>query len=138
MEESAKGGEPMIYRYADAAPVEVMPVLLRRTLVTGKSMMICEFTLDSGVEIPPGTNPQPRPPSRAGRLCGIRKGPHHRRRRELYPRDWRQLLRTVRRAARRTGPAKGCSCGHLQSAKGGLQAGLEIGVYSNRSQSQEA
>lgn len=35
----------MIYRYTDAAPVEVMPGLLRRTLVTGKSMMICEFTL---------------------------------------------------------------------------------------------
>lgn len=47
----------MIYRYADAAPVEVMPGLLRRTLVTGKSMMICEFTLDAGVEIPSHAHP---------------------------------------------------------------------------------
>lgn len=47
----------MIYRYADAAPVEVMPGLLRRTLVTGKSMMICEFTLDAGVEIPRHAHP---------------------------------------------------------------------------------
>ena len=47
----------MIYRYADAAPVEVMPGLLRRTLVTGKSMMICEFALDTGVEIPSHAHP---------------------------------------------------------------------------------
>lgn len=47
----------MIYRYEDAAPVEVMPGLIRRTLVTGKSMMICEFTLDAGVEIPSHAHP---------------------------------------------------------------------------------
>jgi hypothetical protein len=34
----------MIYRYADVPVVEAMTGLLRRTLVTGKSMMICEFT----------------------------------------------------------------------------------------------
>ena len=42
----------MIYRYKDAQPVEMVPALLRRTLITGKSMMICEFTLEKGVEIP--------------------------------------------------------------------------------------
>lgn len=47
----------MIYRYLDAVPEEVMPGLLRRTLVTGKSMMICEFILDAGVEIPPHAHP---------------------------------------------------------------------------------
>jgi quercetin dioxygenase-like cupin family protein len=47
----------MIYRYEDASPVEVMPGLFRRTLVTGKSMMICEFALDTGVEIPSHAHP---------------------------------------------------------------------------------
>jgi quercetin dioxygenase-like cupin family protein len=47
----------MIYRYADAPVVEVMPGLLRSTLVTCKSMMICEFTLNAGVEIPKHAHP---------------------------------------------------------------------------------
>ena len=47
----------MIYRYKDAALVEVVPGLIRRTLVTGKSMMICKFILDAGVEIPSHAHP---------------------------------------------------------------------------------
>lgn len=47
----------MIYRYTDAIPVEMVPGLLRRTLVSSDSMMICEFTLDAGVEIPPHSHP---------------------------------------------------------------------------------
>ena len=47
----------MIYRYKDAQPVEMVPGLLRRTLITGKSMMICEFTLEKGVEIPAHAHP---------------------------------------------------------------------------------
>ncbi len=48
----------MIYRYADAAPIEVMPGLIRRTLADGGSLMICEFTLETGVEIPEHSHPQ--------------------------------------------------------------------------------
>ncbi len=47
----------MISRYSDAVPVEMLPGLSRRTLAAGKSMMICEFTLDAGVEIPGHTHP---------------------------------------------------------------------------------
>lgn len=47
----------MISRYSKSNPVEVMPGLFRRTLITGKSMMICEFTLDSGIEIPAHAHP---------------------------------------------------------------------------------
>lgn len=47
----------MIYRYADAVPVEMMPGLIRRTLAEGGSMMICEFTLNRGVEIPLHSHP---------------------------------------------------------------------------------
>jgi quercetin dioxygenase-like cupin family protein len=47
----------MIYRYKDAQPVEMVPGLLRRTLITGKSMMILEFTLEKGVEIPAHAHP---------------------------------------------------------------------------------
>jgi quercetin dioxygenase-like cupin family protein len=47
----------MIYRYKDAEPVEMVPGLLRRTLITGKSMMICEFALEKGVEIPAHAHP---------------------------------------------------------------------------------
>lgn len=47
----------MIYRNRDAAPGEIMPGLLRRTLAIGKSMMICQFDLDSGVAIPLHSHP---------------------------------------------------------------------------------
>jgi quercetin dioxygenase-like cupin family protein len=47
----------MMYRYADAVPVAVMPGLIRRTLAVGGSLMICEFTLETGVEIPEHTHP---------------------------------------------------------------------------------
>jgi quercetin dioxygenase-like cupin family protein len=47
----------MIHRHADAPLVTVMPGLIRRTLVTGKTMMICEFTLDAGVSIPAHAHP---------------------------------------------------------------------------------
>ncbi len=47
----------MIYRNSDAAPVKMMPGLLRRTLAVGKSMMICQFNLDSGVVIPLHSHP---------------------------------------------------------------------------------
>ena len=42
----------MIYRNTDAKPVEMLPGLLRRTLVEGVSMMICECTFESGIEVP--------------------------------------------------------------------------------------
>ena len=42
----------MIYRNADATPVQVLPGLVRRTLADGPSMMMCEFTFAAGIQIP--------------------------------------------------------------------------------------
>lgn len=42
----------MIYRNSDATPVTMKPGLVRRTLISGPNMMICEFTFDAGVDIP--------------------------------------------------------------------------------------
>ncbi len=47
----------MIYRNADATPVEMLPGLVRRTLADGESMMLCEFTFDAGVEVPNHSHP---------------------------------------------------------------------------------
>ncbi len=47
----------MINKYSSASPVEMVPGLIRRTLAEGKSMMICEFTLNAGVEIPGHAHP---------------------------------------------------------------------------------
>jgi|WetSurSiteA1Bulk_404760.scaffolds.fasta_scaffold73781_1 quercetin dioxygenase-like cupin family protein len=47
----------MMYPYADAVPVEMMPGLIRRTLAVGGSLMICEFALETGVEIPEHSHP---------------------------------------------------------------------------------
>ncbi len=48
----------MIYRNADAEPVQALPGIVRRTLIEGKSMMICEFTLEMGAQIPTHAHPQ--------------------------------------------------------------------------------
>lgn len=47
----------MILRNLDSKPVEMKPGLVRRTLVSGQTMMICEFTFEANVEIPPHTHP---------------------------------------------------------------------------------
>jgi quercetin dioxygenase-like cupin family protein len=47
----------MFFPYADANPVEMAPGLVRRTLVSGDSLMICRFDLESGVEIPSHAHP---------------------------------------------------------------------------------
>ena len=41
-----------ICRTTETCQVEMIPGLHRRTLVTGKSMMVCECTFDSGVQVP--------------------------------------------------------------------------------------
>jgi quercetin dioxygenase-like cupin family protein len=38
--------------YREAAPVTMLPGIVRKTLVEGEKMMICEFTLEAGSEIP--------------------------------------------------------------------------------------
>ncbi len=38
-------------------PVEMLPGLVRRTLVWGEKMMLCEFTAEAGVEIPLHSHP---------------------------------------------------------------------------------
>jgi len=47
----------MILRRTDASPVTMLPGLTRRTLISGQSMMVCEFTFDAHVEIPSHTHP---------------------------------------------------------------------------------
>jgi quercetin dioxygenase-like cupin family protein len=47
----------MIFKNADANPVHVLSGLTRRTLASGQSIMICEFTFDANVEIPIHTHP---------------------------------------------------------------------------------
>jgi quercetin dioxygenase-like cupin family protein len=47
----------MIFRNADSIPVEMKPGLTRRTLVSSNTMMICEFSFDSNVEIPMHAHP---------------------------------------------------------------------------------
>ncbi len=41
----------------EACQAEMMPGLCRRTLVTGKSMMVCECTFDFGVQVPTHSHP---------------------------------------------------------------------------------
>jgi len=38
--------------YREAVPVTMLPGIVRKTLVEGEKMMICEFTLEAGSEIP--------------------------------------------------------------------------------------
>jgi quercetin dioxygenase-like cupin family protein len=47
----------MIFRNEQAVPVEMLPGLIRRTLVEGPNTMICEFTFESGVQVPLHTHP---------------------------------------------------------------------------------
>ena len=48
----------MMYRNADAKLIQALPGIVRRTLIEGKSMMICEFTLEKGAQIPTHAHPQ--------------------------------------------------------------------------------
>jgi len=48
----------MIVKGTDRAPVKMLPGILRKTLVEGDKIMICEFTLERGAEIPVHTHPQ--------------------------------------------------------------------------------
>ncbi len=47
----------MILHHADSRPVDMLPGLVRRTLIDEGSMMICEFTFASGVRIPDHAHP---------------------------------------------------------------------------------
>jgi quercetin dioxygenase-like cupin family protein len=47
----------MFFQYADAIPVQMVPGLILRTLVSGDKLMICRFDLDRGVEIPSHSHP---------------------------------------------------------------------------------
>jgi quercetin dioxygenase-like cupin family protein len=47
----------MIKRRNDSTPVEMLPGLIRRTLVESESMMICEFTFEDVIELPVHTHP---------------------------------------------------------------------------------
>jgi quercetin dioxygenase-like cupin family protein len=47
----------MITNHTSSNPVTMLPGLVRRNLVIGQSMMICEFTFDTHVEIPKHSHP---------------------------------------------------------------------------------
>jgi len=47
----------MFFQYYDANPVQMLPGLIRRTLVSSDRLMICRFDLDKGVEIPDHSHP---------------------------------------------------------------------------------
>jgi quercetin dioxygenase-like cupin family protein len=47
----------MIFLNREAVPVEMLPGLTRRTLADGPELMLCEFTFESGVQIPTHTHP---------------------------------------------------------------------------------
>ncbi len=49
--------DQLFYRLIDAPLVEMVPGLIRRTLVSGKGLMICRFDLESGVQIPVHSHP---------------------------------------------------------------------------------
>lgn len=46
-----------IYPHAEAVPVEMLPGITRRTLADGATMMLCEVTLEQGVEVPTHSHP---------------------------------------------------------------------------------
>jgi quercetin dioxygenase-like cupin family protein len=48
----------MFFSYGDALAVEMLPGLIRRTLVSSDKLMICRFDLEKGVEIPGHSHPQ--------------------------------------------------------------------------------
>src|SRR5512137_2951435 len=48
----------MFFSYGDALAVEMLPGLIRRTLVSSDKLMICRFELEKGVEIPGHSHPQ--------------------------------------------------------------------------------
>lgn len=47
----------MFFEYSDAKAVEMLPGLIRRTLISGEQLMICRFDLDRGVKIPDHSHP---------------------------------------------------------------------------------
>ncbi len=47
----------MIFKHDDANPVEMVPGLMRRVVVSDENMMLVEFTFQQGVEIPSHSHP---------------------------------------------------------------------------------
>lgn len=45
------------FEYGSSVPVQMLPGLIRRTLVSSDGLMICRFDLDKGVEIPDHSHP---------------------------------------------------------------------------------
>jgi len=48
----------MISLYKDAVPIQMLPGITRRTLVTSQALMICEFIFEAHAEVPIHTHPQ--------------------------------------------------------------------------------
>jgi quercetin dioxygenase-like cupin family protein len=47
----------MVFLKDEAKPVAMLPGLTRRNLADGPQMMLCEFTFESGIQIPTHTHP---------------------------------------------------------------------------------
>ena len=48
----------MFFFYGHALAVEMLPGLIRRTLISSDKLMICRFDLEKGVKIPAHSHPQ--------------------------------------------------------------------------------
>jgi quercetin dioxygenase-like cupin family protein len=47
----------IVHREPESVPVQALPGIIRRTLVHGPNMMICEFNLQAGSNLPIHTHP---------------------------------------------------------------------------------
>jgi quercetin dioxygenase-like cupin family protein len=47
----------MILQHSTITPIEMLPGVIRRTLITTEKMMICEFRFKAGAEVPTHSHP---------------------------------------------------------------------------------
>ncbi|MSP11854.1 MAG: cupin domain-containing protein [Chloroflexi bacterium] len=47
----------MILHYEDARPVEMMPGVTRRTMISGDKIMVCEIIIEAGAVVPFHSHP---------------------------------------------------------------------------------
>ena len=47
----------MFYKHSDTQPIEMLPGLTRRVLATSERMMLVEFSLEQGAEVPQHNHP---------------------------------------------------------------------------------
>ena len=63
--------------YADTNPVEMLPGVVRRTLVSGDNLTLVQFTLSPGAEVPQHTHPHEQAGTVADGRIHIEIGDEH-------------------------------------------------------------